>query len=170
MNLNSNFTLKGRYRIHSFKKGEYQKFLNGEAERPTPLRSSGWINNLVVLNSLRGLNIVIRRLAGDTAVDLTISSGAIGTGTNAPAITDTALQTPVLTGISVARLSNTDSVVTAEFFATDDQLADGTYNEFGVYVNSASEKLFARSLISPAHSKSAGEDTLIEYTITASST
>jgi hypothetical protein len=170
MKSNSNIGLSGKYRIISYKKGEYEAYLKDPSKgKPEPLRVSGWHHNIVVINATRGLNILMRHLGGDTAISLVVSSGAIGTGSTAPTTADTALATPVLTGIDVARATvNTDNVV-LEFFMTDSELANGTYNEFGVYVNEATEKLFARSLISPAHTKSAGEDTLVEYTITASS-
>jgi hypothetical protein len=127
------------------------------------------MHNIVVINATRGLNILIRHLTDDTAIDLVVSSASIGTGNTAPSVNDTSLDVSVLSGIPVARATaNTDNAV-IEFFITDSELADGTYKEFGLFVNRSNEKLFARSLITPNHTKSAGEDTLVEYTITASS-
>lgn len=174
MEIKSNFNLKGRYRIMAFKAGEYKKWLDSlkgfrlPTQAPIPLSISPWIENLIVNNNDHGLNLIIQRLAGEVTYDIDIANASIGTGTNAPSANDTDLQTPVLTNILLARISNTLSTVTAEFFMTDAELADGTYKEFGVFVNSLNKKLFARSLITPNHVKSAGEDTLVEYEFTGS--
>ena len=98
-----------------------------------------------------------------------IASASIGTGTTATTVNDTAMETAVVSNIAPARLQYSTSTVVAEFYITNTELADGTYSEFGVFINPGNEKMFAHSLITPNHTKSTGEDTLIEYTIEATS-
>lgn len=119
--------------------------------------------NIVVSSDGYGKNIIARQIGGDTTYSIGIDSAAIGTGTNTPAITDTALQTPVLSGIALSLAEFNNNIATLSFFITDDQLANGTYTEFGIFMNG---RLFARSLFGDAYVKSTGEDTTIEYTIT----
>lgn len=150
--LESRGTGSGRYRFITYKAGTKEI-----------LRTSQWIKNKISLADGHGFNILARRLSGNTAYDLVVTQAKIGTGTNTPAITDTDLQTPVLSGIAVANSAYAGGVATLEFFMADGALSNGTYNEFGIFCGS---QLFGRSLISPAHTKAAGEDTACEYELT----
>lgn len=130
------------------------------------LRESPRIYNKIVSGAGGyGRNLVLRQLSGDMTYPLEIDSGAIGTGSTAPADSDTGLAVTTLTGIIVtsADISGNDLVV--GFFIPDLDLANGTYTEFGAFCNG---RLFARALISPSHVKSSGEDTAVEYTFTFS--
>lgn len=121
------------------------------------------IRNKIVLGTGYGRDIILRQLNNDTTYAIPIDSAAIGTGITAPASSDTGLQTSVLSGVVVAsRVTNLGNIVLT-FFITDAQLANGTYNEFGIFCNS---RLFARSLIIPALTKTTGQNLNIEYTIT----
>lgn len=120
------------------------------------------IENLVVLSDGYGVNLIMRHLQGDPLLPLVIDNASIGTGSTAPAATDTDLETPVVTGIirATGTLTAPDTLVT-EWFITNDELPNGTYNEFGLKCGT---RLWARSIISPSHTKASNEDTLIEYT------
>jgi hypothetical protein len=123
--------------------------------------------NLVVLSANAGLGIVMQHLYGTTTYPLELTTAAIGTGNTAPADGDTALETPVVTGIlrAVGELTDPATLYT-EWFITNDELPNGEYKEFGLY---AGTQLFTRALIeSPTHTKADNEDTLIVYTVTAS--
>lgn len=118
--------------------------------------------NKIMLDTNYGMQLFFQHLGGLDTYPLELSSAAIGTGTTAPTDTDHALETPVLTGIPRATVDIGLDYVLTEWFITDDELANGTYNEFGLYCGT---QLFCRSIISPAHSKASNEDTLIQYTI-----
>jgi hypothetical protein len=115
-----------------------------------------------------GLNLFLQNLKTEGTYPLELNSLSIGTGTTAPASSDTDLETPVTEGIirSLATLDS-DAELTTEWFIADDELPDGTYNELGLFCTT---QIFARMLISPGHSKASGEDTLIVHTITADNT
>lgn len=111
-----------------------------------------------------GRNLILRRLCGDTTYGFQIDSAAIGTGSTAPADSDTGLQTPVLSGISISNTAVANNVATIDVFITDSALSNGTYREFGFFIGG---RLFSRILISPVYTKASGEDTTFSYTLTS---
>lgn len=124
---------------------------------------SPYIKNRIMLSLNYGMNLFFRHLGGDDTYPLELNFAAIGTGTNPAADGDTGLQTPVLSNIPRATVDFTDvDILTTEWFITNDELANGTYNEFGLFCGT---RIFCRSIISPAHSKASNEDTLVEYII-----
>lgn len=139
------------------------QFISFKAGTEVVLRKSNWHKNLVVSSKNYGLNLVLQQLAGSTTYALEITEGKIGTDSTAATNNDIDLGAVVLDGILVATVTETTtSQLTLEFFITDSELADGTYEEFGIF---AGTQMFARSVISPAHTKSTGEDTKVEYVI-----
>lgn len=167
------FKMRGRYQILSLKpKPEWipdavwlGMVRDGKADEFIISRSPV-IENLIMLDTNKGLNLIMQHLNGVTTYPLEIDSLAIGTGTNAPTSTDSGLQTPVFSGVPKAIGNLTaPGVWYSEWFITDGELADGTYNELGLFCGS---QIFTRSIITPAHVKAAATDTLIVYTITAS--
>jgi hypothetical protein len=142
--------MKGRYRIIT---------TNRQGEQTV----SPWIKNLVMEGASNGVGVIMRQLAGDTVYPIAISSAAIGTGATAPTISDTNLQTPVLTGIPIRTKVAATNTVTFKFFIPDGDLTNGTYTEFGLF---AGTRLFARSIISPSYVKTTGLDAIIEYELT----
>ena len=100
------------------------------------LRKSKAMKNLIVSSNTYGKNIIARQLIGDTTYPLEIDSAKIGTGTTTPALSDTDLQTAVLSGILVADASVANNIATIDFFMTDSELTNGTYTEFGMFMNS----------------------------------
>ena len=145
-------TMSGRYRFIA------TNSVTGEHMFTTP-----WIENLVVNNAGRGVQIVADRLVGITTNDLVITKAKIGTGTTAPADGDTDLQTSVFTKNSVASAGASGNVASLSFFITTTELANGTYTEFGIF---AVNQLIARSIISPSYVKGTNQDTTVEYEIT----
>ena len=123
------------------------------------------IPNKIVSSSGYGRNLVMRQFANDTTYPLPITLGAIGTGTNTPADSDTGLQTQVLGSISYTDRTVTNDSIELTFFITDATLANGTYTEWGIF---CATRLFARSLISPTYSKASGQDTTIIHVVTLS--
>lgn len=146
----------GRYRFKTYRAGTKDL-----------IRTSEWNENLIVSGvGGYGLNVICRTLGGDTSIPLAIDELQMGTGTTAPVAGNTGLQTPVVTGISRAGQVITATAVTLEFFLSDLEVPNGTYNEVGIFCgNPGNQKLFARSIISPAFTKATAEDTEIEYEI-----
>lgn len=142
----------GRYKIREFLPGT--KVCTWE---------SPWIPNKVVSTSGYGRNLIVRRLAGDETYGSEIDSAAIGTGSAAPTDADVALGAAVLSGIAITEAVVSNDELTLNIFITDSALADGTYNEFGLFIGG---RLFARSLIVPAYAKTANRDTTVEYVVT----
>lgn len=135
------------------------------------LRRTKWMKNLVVSSANYGRNIICQRLAGTNTYSLNITHGEIGTGSTAPANSDTGLVSGVArSGDPFASVVN--NVVTIQFFFGDAQLADGTYREFGTFIDGTitlgTGQLFNRILFSPVYTKATGEDTTceVEFTIT----
>lgn len=121
--------------------------------------------NLVVSSANYGKNLIAQRLGGTNTYTLNITHGDIGTGSTAPALTDTGLATGV-TRRAIESASVSNNILTIRFFFADGVLANGTYNEFGTFVDGSGSlgtgKLFNRALFSTAYVKATGEDTTIE--------
>ncbi len=155
--MKNSLTIKGSYIIRTW-----------DATTGKLLSETAPIENLIVSGAAGyGRNLIMRQISGDSTYPIEIDSAKIGTGSTAPSDADTDLQTAVLSNIQVANsaLSNDSLVLT--FFITDALLANGTYNEFGLFCNG---RLFARSIISPAFVKGSNQNATIDYTITLSST
>jgi len=153
MKLQSKKIFKGRYRFNIYKAGTKKL-----------IKRTDWIENLIVLSENRGANIAIKNILGDFTYDLEITSASVGTGDTAPTDADTDLVTPVLENIQIATRAETDDdEATFHFFMNDGELEDGTYKEFAIWCGT---QLFARSLISPAYTKTSGQDIDCEYVIT----
>lgn len=128
-------------------------------------------NNLVVSGSGGyGKNIVARRLASDNTYTLNLKYADLGTGTNAPTLADTALQTAVARASVVSNQSVADNVATINFFFSDAGLPNNTYTEFGTFVDGTSSvgsgRLFNRLIFGSPYTKTTGTDTTIEVTFT----
>lgn len=168
--MQSTITAHGSYRIKRYKSLPIPKQLKvwmlrkGYLERHL-LSVSPVIHNTISTANNHGLNIIAQRLAGKTTYDIVIDEGKIGTGTTAPTTADTDIETLTLDNILVANQSSSGGTAVLTFFINDGELANGTYTEFAMF---SGGQLFARSLISPNHTKATGEDTSIEYTISFS--
>ncbi len=154
MKYKETFNIKGQYKI--------KKWKDGVLVWESPI-----IDNLLMLNTNRGLAIIFNRLLGQTTYDLEIKTLAIGKDDTAPTIDDTDLLALVTEDIPYAQRSRTAiDEIDFEFFISDGELPDDTYNEIGLYTGTgATKRLFARSIITPSFTKSTGEDITVEYKI-----
>lgn len=133
------------------------------------LRTAAANNNLVMDSAGYGLDILIQRLVGTTTYSGTISHIEIGTGSTTPAASDTGLTT----GVARAAVSfsedygNTDAICQA--YIPDANLTNDTYNEMGAFIDGTSTlgsgQIFNHALISPAFTKTSGQDTTLEVDI-----
>lgn len=124
------------------------------------VRTSGRLPNKVVNGSGYGRNLIARRLAGDQSFGIEIDSAGLGDSNTAAADAQTDLISPILVDIPITNSTATGDTVTIDVFVADANLPNGTYREFAVY---CAGRLFARVVISPDYTKSAGEDTLFTY-------
>ena len=132
---------------------------------------SPWQDNLVMRGVDTGLDVILDRLAGTLTYSLDLTYADIGTGNTAPAITDTALQTPTDRALR-AYSSVSGASVTLQSFFTDAVLANGTYYEFGTFMDGSATvstgKIFNRILFSTPYVKTTGIDTTVEVQFTVS--
>lgn len=118
--------------------------------------------NRVVSSDGHGRNLIIRQFTGDTSYGMKVDEGKIGTDDTAPTDSDTDLGTVVTSGIIVESSSVSNDQGTFQFFILDGDLPDGTYNEFGLFIGG---QMLARSVFTNSYSKSAGENTRVDYTL-----
>lgn len=140
----------GVLRIKTFKDGKL-------------VRESGPYKNKVVTSAGYGRNLILRWMGGEATYPIVIDSAAVGDNATAAADTDTALGNSLVSGIDITNMTVNDNVLTVDVFVADGNLADDTYEEFGLF---ADGRLMVRIIISPAYTKSSGEDTLFSYELT----
>ena len=126
-------------------------------------RTLGPFKNKVVSSAGYGRNLLLRWMAGDLTYPIVIDSAAVGSNATAPADADTGLNTVVHSGLTITNTGVSNNVLTIDVFATDAELTNVTYREFGLF---ATLRLISRVLISPVYTKASGEDTLFSYTLT----
>ncbi len=126
--------------------------------------------NLIMQGTNTGKDLIVQRLLSTNTYSLNINYGAIGTGTNTPAVSDTQLQTEtdrVLVAFS-QNIGNNQAQL--QFFFTDSILANGTYNEFGMFIDATatpnSGQIFNRALFTIPYVKTAGTDTTVQCDVT----
>lgn len=125
--------------------------------------------NLIMGGSGYGLDIIIQRLVGLNTYSLNITYGEIGTGSTTPALSDTGLTAPTnRAAVGFQQdYGQTDAIV--QFFFSDSQLDNQTYNEFGTFIDGTttigSGQIFNHALLSPAYEKTAGTDTTVQVDI-----
>ena len=150
--------VSGRVRITTYKAGTKKV-----------LKRSKWSKNLVVSGTDTGRNLICQRLGGTNTYSLNITHADIGTGTNTPQNSDTELQTPVARGPLTATIVSNNSVA-LQFFFSDSALANGTYTEFGTFIDGSGTvstgQLFNRALFGSSYVKSSGQDTTVEVDLT----
>lgn len=127
------------------------------------LRETGPHPNKVVSSTGYGRNMLLRWMAGETTYPIVIDSVAVGDDNTAASDADTALGNELVADIPLTSISVANNVLTIDVFVADANLADDTYEEFGVF---ADGRLIARVIIDPAYTKASGEDTLFTYTLT----
>jgi hypothetical protein len=126
-------------------------------------------SNLIVSSANHGRNIIAQQLGGITTYALPITYAEMGSGSTAPANSDTALTTSVARQ-SADAVTVANNVVDIQFFFSDSALPNGTYNEFGTFCGGTatlgSGQLFNHALFSPSYVKTSGEDTTIDVEFT----
>lgn len=127
------------------------------------VREMGPFHNKFVSSSGYGRNLLLRQMAGDTTYPIEIDSASLGDGNTAAADGNTALVNALETNIPITNMVVTNNVLAIDIFVADANLANDTYEEFGLF---ATGRLMSRIVISPAYTKSAGEDTLFTYELT----
>jgi hypothetical protein len=149
MQVNSNNTIKGRFRFIQYKAGTKEVVNVGE-----------WNKNLIVTSANQGINRIIRAMKGDD-LSIEITKARIGTGNTAPTEADTDLEAPLAYDIEIANRTEVDAqTILFEFFIPNAFLPDDDYTEFGAYTGST---LFSRALISPTFEKVGNVDVSAEY-------
>jgi hypothetical protein len=133
------------------------------------IRTAVECHNLIMGSSGYGLDIIIQRLVGINTYSLNILYGEIGTGTTTPTLGDTALTTPTnRAAVGYQQdYGSTDAIV--QFFFSDSQLSNTTYNEFGTFIDGTttigSGRIFNHALISGGYTKVAGQDSSVQVDI-----
>lgn len=132
---------------------------------------SEWTENLVMNGTDTGINVILDRLGGTLTYTLDLSYGDIGTGNTAAAVSDTTLQTVTARAARVYSAVS-GSTLTVRYFFTDAALANGTYREFGTFMDGTSTvstgKIFNRVVLASPYVKTAGIDSTIEVQFTIS--
>lgn len=125
--------------------------------------------NLIMQGTSTGKDLIVQRLIGTNTYSLNVNYGAIGTGTTAPAVSDTQLQTEVARAIIALGQDIGNAQATLQFFFADANLANGTYREFGTFVDGTasanSGKIFNRALFTSPYTKASGTDTTVQVDI-----
>lgn len=127
-------------------------------------------DNLIMQGSGTGKDLFIQRLIGVVTYTATINYGCIGTGSAAPAASDTQLAAEVARVVWSTASESGYNQATFQFFFPDANLANGTYNEFGMVVDGTASantgRLFNRALFATPYAKVAGTDTTVQVDIT----
>lgn len=152
--------LKGRVRIIQKKAGTEEV-----------IGVSDWMDNLIMRGVDTGIDVILDRLAGSLTYSLDLTYADIGTGSTAPAITDTQLATPTARALR-AYSSVSGNTVTLQYFFTDALLSNTTYREFATFMDGSSTvstgKIFNHILFPTPYVKTAGIDTTVEVQFTIS--
>jgi hypothetical protein len=131
--------------------------------------SSQSFPNRVMLGTNTGKSLILQRLIGTNTYSLNISHAEIGTGSTTPADSDTALQTPTTREAKTTGVISSN-VATFQFFFPSADLPNGTYYEFGTFVDGTASlstgKIFNRALFGSAYTKATSEDTTVQLDIT----
>lgn len=157
------------YREHLLRRIERNKAAVEELKAAHFIERAREVNNLIMDSSGYGLDLIIQRLVGINTYSLNILYGEIGTGATAPALSDMGLTAP--TNRAAVGFQQdygaTDAIL--QFFFSDSQLANETYNEFGTFVGGTSTigtgQLFNHALISPGFAKTSGTDVTVQCDI-----
>lgn len=128
--------------------------------------------NLVMQGNNTGMDLIIQRLCSSNTYSLNITFGEIGTGNTAPAISDTALTTPIArVPVALAQDSGNNEAI-LQFFFPDNTLTNTTYKEFGTFVDGSntigSGQIFNHALFAASYTKSSGTDITVQVTFTLS--
>lgn len=111
-----------------------------------------------------GLTEILKRAVGQSA-GATLYIG-VGTGTNAPAASDTALQTELVRVLASTTVVS-GNVLNIKGFLNTSQ-GNGAIAETGLLTLAAAGILIDRSAVTPAQQKGATQEAIVEYNVTLS--
>jgi hypothetical protein len=130
------------------------------------IRTAVECHNLIMGSFGYGLDVIIQRLVGINTYSLNIDFAELGTGNTAPTLGDTGLTAPTNRAAVGFQQDFGSTEAVLQFFFSDSQLANVTYNEFGTFIDGTatigSGQIFNHALLSPAYVKTAGTDTTIQ--------
>jgi len=127
-----------------------------------------WVNEYDNLITNTCFSMIADRLSGG-GNDCNITYSAVGTGTTAPTITDTTLETELARKTIVSASYSTNIVSISSFFGASE--ANGTLAEFALFGEAASATVDTGTMINHAaisETKTSSETLTIETTITSS--
>ncbi|CCD89857.1 protein of unknown function [Bradyrhizobium sp. ORS 285] len=150
--LHDGLKIKGVVTIRAYKAGTKE------------LISESVHENLVMQGNNTGLDLIIQRLIGVNTYSLNITQGAIGTGSTAVALSDTALTAEVTRAAPTLQQDYGTQQAILQFFFPDSTLPNNTYNEFGTFVDGT--QLFNHVVFGTPYVKVAGQDTTVQVTFT----
>lgn len=126
-----------------------------------PISSLAYTNKIMSSEGY-GVNLILRQMAGITALPIEIDEAVFGTGTTAPTAGDTELETETVSGVAIQDATVTNDELVLDIFVPSMDMPNDLYTEMGLNMAGL---LFARSIFS--HNKGTNQDTTIVYTITA---
>lgn len=125
--------------------------------------------NLIMQSSNHGKSLLVDRLIGNTLYTTIINYGAIGTSATPVAISDTQLGAEIARATVAFSQNTSNTTAVLQFFFADANLANGTYYEFGTFIDGTavanSGQLFNHALFASAYTKAAGTDVTVEVDI-----
>ena len=156
--MNESVGLKGKVRIIT------TDSITGEVKRV-----SNWYENMIMLGTDTGKDIILDRLNGVNTYSLNISHIDIGTSSTAPTAADTELNAAVARAAKATGVVSSNQVTFRFFFASAD-LANGNYWEVGTFIDGSSGtgtgKIFNHALFGSVYAKGSNEDTTLEVVFT----
>lgn len=148
--------LHGYVKIETYKEGK-------------KIRETEEQHNLIMLGTNTGISLILQRLIGTNTYTGNITHADIGTGNTSPTTADTQLQTATTRAVRGAQ-SITGGQADFSFFFPDALLSNGTYKEFGTFVDGTisvnTGQLFNRLVFGTPYVKASGEDTTIKVRFT----
>lgn len=155
------FNLKGKVRI-----------IKTDSKTGEVISKSKWFDNIVVDGTDTGFNLILDRLYGTNTYTLNITNLDVGTSVTTPALSDTALNSPVARA-NIATKVQSASSITYRFFYADADLPNDDYEEVGLFIDGSAGlstgQMFTHALFGSTYTKATGEDTTIEYVISKTS-
>ncbi len=125
--------------------------------------------NTIMVSDGRGLDLLVQRLISNNTYSANINYGAIGTSSTAVTSSDTQLGSETARRPFALTQESGFNTASLQFFFADANLANGTYTEFGTFVDGTASantgRLFNRALFSVPYVKTTGVDTTVEVSI-----
>jgi len=126
-------------------------------------------HNLIMTGSLTGRDLLVQYLIGGTTYSGGINYGALGTGSTAPASSDTQLTSESARATPSTALDVSNNEAEFQFYFPDANLTNGTYHEAGTFMNGTatanSGKMFNHALLGTPYTKASGVDTTLQVNI-----